>query len=214
MIRAGWMMNAGRLPRGYNPLEDTEEDGEQSLPVFGEYSGFDQPILGRTSVQSPRKRLVSDRKRNAVSDTERKMPNITELDRKGNEEVDTKESSPEYFNQNTAADQPDHGQESALSVIDPSVERPLQEELSVPMDSPVTTPMRRTGTDVHSDSSLVAENCDTKDNVIDGTGDVTQPEQETDAENVGENDEREAQSEHSAHVDKDSEIATNVSDNK
>ena len=217
MIRAGWMMNAGRLPRGYNPLEDTEEDGDQSLPVFGEYSGFDQPILGRTSVQSPRKRLTSDRKRNAVNDTERKMPNITELDRKRNIEIDTKKSSPEEFNQNTVAGQPDDVQESALSVVDPPVERPLQEELSVPMASPVTTPMRRTGTDVHSDSSLVAdqdsENRDMRGNVIDGTSDVTQPEQETDAGNEGENDETEVRSKHSENVDKDSEIATNVSDN-
>lgn len=191
MIRAGWMMNAGRLPRGYNPLDEADDDGEQSVPVFGEYAGLDQPILGRTSVQSPRKRLTSERKRNAVNDAERKMPNIAELDRKNSIKKEAQQSSPVEFKQSSKTGQPDHVQESAPYEVDPSVENLLQDEQSVPVESPIEIPVQRTGVNIHSDSSPVAEqdseNGETKDDVIDGTGDITPPEQETDAENAGEN---------------------------
>ncbi|KAI0214687.1 hypothetical protein LSAT2_000198 [Lamellibrachia satsuma] len=208
MIRAGWMMNAGRLPRGYNPLDDLDDDGtEQGLPVFGEYTGMEQQITGRVSVQSPRKRITSDRKRNNVADAERKMPNITELDGNKNK---ASQYSPAESTKKSATGQPDDFEESAP--LDPLA---AAAEICVGVESTVKTPIQRIEVDVPSESSPVAEqdsdDGETKDDVT-GGNDITPPEQERDAEDTGGNDKEEVQPVDPGTIDEDAENTTNVSD--
>ena len=189
MIRAGWMMNAGRLPRDYNPLDDGDDGlycAEHSMPAYNDNASLDQQVTGCTSVQSPRKRRTSDRKRNAIADADRKMPNITEFDR-----VKTKvqQSCATATEQRTSTDQPEDVIAPLQHELDADV--PLSVEVVAEQDVRIEAPVLRIEVDVSSELLPVMEQ-DFDDN-IDENDDISQ-EQEEDAKDVEANYEEEVRS--------------------
>ena len=198
MIRAGWMMNAGRLPRDFNPLDDVDDDPycvEHNMPAYNENAGLDQQVTGRTSVQSPRKRLTSDRKRNAIADADRKMPNITELDRA---KTDVQKSSPKSSEHRTASDQPENVLESTQQERDASADVALSVEVVTEEDVQIEAPVLRIEVDVSSELLPVMEH--DFDGDVTGENDNISQEQEEDAKDVDGNYEEEVRSVYSDNI--------------